>query len=155
MSENNTAETVTSGEATAQTGQPTIARYRVYGSIRLTVTVTATSPDEATQAVPAVVTDVFAGLPGTVIPPEGLAIGIPTPLPSAGTEPSHYLVPVTAHGHVEIASTDLFADGGGDPLDAALTMVATHLDGRDDVVADLDTAVCDHVSEVEDAQPSE
>jgi hypothetical protein len=151
MSVNNTSDTAPNGEATIAIGRPTSGcRYRVQGSIRLTVTVTATSPDEATQAVPAAVTDVFAEMPATVTLPDGLGIGIPAPLPSDGTQPSRYQVPVTVHGHV-----DRTGDDEADMPDAALNAVAAHLDGREGVSADLDSAICDDVSEIVEEQPAE
>ncbi len=147
MSENST----TSSDATTQDSQPTSGpRHRVHGSIRLHVTVTATNPDEATQAAPGAVTDAFAGLPGAVIPPEWLAIGIPKPLGGEGSEPSRYQVPITLHGYLDIAGDD-----DTDLPYAALNAVAEHLDGRDNVDADLDSAVCDQVTEIPATQPTE
>jgi hypothetical protein len=149
MSENNTTDT-TGGDATSETSQPSSGpQYRVHGSIRLHVTVTATNPDEATQAVPAALTNIFAAMPATVIAPGGLAIGIPTPLPRLAGQPSRYQVPVTVHGHL-----DLNEDEWDLPY-TALHTVANYLNGRDDVSADLDSAVCDHVSDILDEQPTE
>ena len=151
MSENNITDTTTSGDATPATSQPSSGpQHRVHGSIQLNVTVTATNPDQATEAVPAAVTDVFAGLPGTVIAPAQLAIGIPTPLPSTGGQPSRYQVPVTVHGHLDLTSPDEW-----DLPYTALTTLANYLDGRDDVTADLDSAVCDHISDIVDDQPTQ
>jgi len=82
------------GDATIETGQPTSPpRYRVHGSIRLHVTVTAAHPDEATRAVPGVVTAAFAGLPGIAVSSEGLAIGMPKPLHGVDVQPSRYWTP--------------------------------------------------------------
>jgi hypothetical protein len=148
--------TTTSGDAAIETGQPTSApRYRVHGSIRLHVTVTAAHPDEATRAVPGVVTAAFAGLPGIAVSSEGLAIGMPKPLRGVDVQPIRHQVPVTVHGHVDIVPAYLTsADDTNLPYDA-LNMVAEHLDGRDDVTADLDSAVCEQVTQVTDTQPIE
>ena len=154
MSDSNITDTTTtasSGDPTPATSQPSSGpQHRVHGSIQLNITVTAANPDEATRAIPATVTDVFAGLPGTVIAPDGLAIGIPTPLPSLGGQPSRYQVPVTVHGHLDVTGQDEW-----DLPYTALDTVAKHLDGRDDVTADLDSAVCDHISDIVNDQPTE
>jgi len=146
MSENNITDTTTSGDTTSDTGPTGGPRYRVHGSIRLAVTITAANPQEATQAVPSAVTDMFAAMPGAVIAAHGLALGAPQPLPSPAGQPHRYLVPVTVHGHVDLPGQD-----DGDLPYTALHAVAEHLHGRDDVTADLDSSVCDQITDITDA----
>jgi hypothetical protein len=135
----NTIESANGGPTINTHPVSSVAQYRVHGSIRLSVTVIASTPQAATEAAPAAVRDAFAGMPGAVIPTAGLAVGFPKLLPSAGIQPHRYQVPVTVHGHVQL-------DDGDNLPDAALDAIADYLDAHNDVTADLSSAVCDDVT---------
>src|SRR5690349_22770119 len=94
----NTANTADDATTIHTDQAGSMAGNRVYGSIRLFVSVTAANRVGAIQAAPGAVRDAFAAMPGAVIPTAGLAVGFPQRLPGADIQPRRYQVPVTVHG---------------------------------------------------------
>ena len=153
---------------------------RVHGSIRITVTVTAGSAEEARRAVPETVQAAMAGIPGApaVLGSDGLATGAALVLPGQPGQPTRYRVPVTVHGHLDLvgrtvegtgdpertdADSTECTDDGADLVDLAdgpaealaLARLQEHLTGRDGILAQFGTAICDHVEQLPVAPPAE
>jgi hypothetical protein len=119
------------------------ARFRVRGSVPITLIVTARSPEEASHAASGAVTEAFTGIPGVVLSPLRHEIG--TPQPAADTadadEPSGYRIDVTAYGHIDVSAEDDI-----DALTVAEDTLRARLAGRTGVAADLTEAVYDEVT---------
>ena len=101
MSENSTPASGPDDVPAAVSPEPGM---RVHGRVQLQVTVVATSPSEATRAVPGAVRAAMAGVAAAeaVLPAGGLSVGEPRLVPHDADQPTRYEVPVTVHGCLDL-----------------------------------------------------
>jgi hypothetical protein len=139
------------GTQPATTGDDTVElrSYRVTGHLPLTLTIAATSGDNATGAVTPAVADVFADLADATLTPDLYAISEPELVeqPAGGDQPGRYRIGATVYGSVDVA-----ADDPADAIVVAEETLIDHLARHTDVTADWTFAVCDDVAPLDDGR---